>query len=109
MLTITIDEEVQARFQAVAAPEEDFTAFLAAAAQSALARREWQAKGRAEMQAMLDGPKYTQAESRERMRQKYGYTGLTGLTREELEEQGDAILATLPPEKIAEAERLGLI
>lgn len=32
MLTMTIDEEVQARFQAVAAPEADFTAFLAAAA-----------------------------------------------------------------------------
>ena len=109
MLTITIDEKVQARFQAVAAPEEDFAGFLAAAAQDALARREWQAKGRAEMQAMLDGPKYTQAESRERMRQKYGYSGLTHLTHEELEEQGDAILATLPPEKIAEAERLGLI
>ena len=109
MLTITIDEEIETRFQAVAAPEEDFADFLAAAAQDALARREWQAKGRAEMQAMLDGPKYTQAESRERMRQKYGYSGLTHLTHEELEEQGDAILATLPPEKIAEAERLDLI
>ena len=52
------------------------------------------------MQAMLDGPKYTQAESRERMRQKYGYTGLIHLTREEREERGDGILATLPPEKL---------
>ncbi len=59
MLTISIDEKVQARFQAVAAPEEDFAAFLAAAAQEALARREWQAKGRSEMQAMLDNPQRT--------------------------------------------------
>ena len=29
-MTVTIDDEVQARFQAVAAPDEDFSAFLAA-------------------------------------------------------------------------------
>ena len=71
MLTITIDEEVQARFQAVAAPEEDFADFLAAAAQDALARREQQAKGRAEMQALFDGPHRSHAESMAAMRRKY--------------------------------------
>lgn len=109
MLTITIDEEVQARFKALAAPEADFTAFLAAAAQDALDRMERQAKGRTEMQAMLDGPKYTQAESMARMRRKYNLPDFSPLSHEQREAEGDAILAALPQEKIAEAERQGLI
>ena len=109
MLTITIDEKVQARFQAVAAPEEDFAAFLAAAAQDALARREWQAKGRAEMQAMLDGPHRSHAESMAAMRRKYNLPDFSPLSHEERQTKGDAILDALPLEKIAEAERQGLI
>ncbi len=109
MLTITIDEEVQARFKAVAAPEADFTAFLAAAAQDALDRLERQAKGRAEMQAMLDGPKRLHAESMAAMRHKYNLPDFSPLSHEEREAKGDAILAALPPEKIAEAERQGVL
>lgn len=109
MLTVTIDEEVQTRFQAVAAPDKDFSAFLAAAAKDAIARRERQAAGRAEMQAMLDGPHRPHTESMAEMRRKYDLPERTHLTHEELEEQGDAILASLPPERIVEAERLGLI
>lgn len=109
MLTITIDEEVQARFQAVAAPEADFTAFLAAAAQAALDRMEQQAKGRAEIQAMLDGPRRSHAESMATMRRKYNLPDFSPLSHEEREAKGDAILEALPPQKIAEAERQGLI
>ena len=100
---------MQARFQAIAAPDEDFTAFLDAAAKDAIARRERQAVGHAEMQAMLDGPRHTAAEVKERMRLKYGYSDFSHLSHEELEDMGDAILDALPPEKIAEAKRLGLM
>ncbi len=44
MTTITLDDALQARIQAVAAPEEDFQAFIAAAAQDLIARRERQAQ-----------------------------------------------------------------
>ncbi len=110
-LDVTIDEEVQARFQAVAAPDEDFSAFLAAAAKDAIARRERQAAGQAEMQAMLDGPRrrFDPAATYQQYRERYGWSDLSHLSREELEEHGDAILDALPPEKIAEARRLGLI
>jgi len=100
---------VQARFQAVAAPDEDFNAFLDAAARDALARRERQAAGRAEMRAMLDGPRRLHADSMAEMRRKYDLPAPSHLTHDELVEQAEAALAALPPEKIAEAERLGLI
>lgn len=109
MLTVTIDEEVQARFQAIAAPEADFAAFLAAAAQTALDRLEQQAKGRAEMQAMLDGPHRSHVESMAAMRRKYHLPEFSPLSYEEREAKGDALLEALPPEKIAEAERQGLL
>ena len=108
-IDVPIDKEVQTRFQAVAAPDEDFVAFLDAAAMDAIARRERKAAGRAEMQAMLDGPRHTAAEVKVRMRLKYGYSDFSHLSHEELEDMGDAILDAMPPEKIAEAKLLGLI
>ena len=110
-MTVMIDDEVQARFQAVAAPDEDFSAFLAAAAKDAIARRKWEADGRAEMQAMLDGPRhrFDPDATYRKYKEKFGWDDLPPMTTEELEAQGDAILASLPPEKIAEMERLGLI
>ena len=110
-MTVTIDEEVRARFQAVAAPDEDFAVFLSAAAQDAIARRERQAAGAAEMQAMLEGPNRPfDAEATYRQyREKYGWPDLSHLSGDELEDHGDMLLAALPPEKQAEAERLGLI
>lgn len=106
MLTITIDEEVQARFQAVAAPEEGFAAFVAAATQAAIARREWQAKGRAEMQAMLDGPKrpFDAEATYRRYREMYGWEDLSHLSREELQQQAEALFADAPPEQAAQAK-----
>ncbi len=108
-MTVTINEDVQTRFQAVAAPEEDFSAFLAAAAEDAIQRRERQAAGRAEMQAMLDRPRYRHDDSMAEMRRKYNLPNISHLSHDELVEQTKAALAKLPPEKIAEAEHLGLI
>ena len=110
-MTVIINEEVQARFQAVAAPDEDFNAFLEAAAKDALARREYLVRGRAEMQAMLDGPRhrFDPEASYQAYREKYGWADLSHLSREELEEQGDALLDAMTPEKLAEAKRLGWI
>jgi len=110
-LDLTIDEEVQARFRAVAAPDEDFNAFLAAAAKDALARREYQARGRAEMQAMLDGPRrrFDSEATYQAYREKYGWSDLSHLSREEIEERWDALLDASPPEKGVEADRLALV
>lgn len=106
-MTVTIDEEMQARFQAVAAPDEDFAAFLAAAAKDAIARRERQAAGRAEMQAMIDGPWHTMAEVQERARLKYGYSDLSHMTREELADDAERIIAAMDPKVREEMEREG--
>lgn len=62
-----------------------------------------------EGQALLTGPAKPIDESFAATRAKYGIPDLSHLSREELGEQAEAILAALPPEKIAEAERLGLI
>ena len=45
MTTITLDDALQARIRAVAAPEEDFQDFIAAAALELVARRERRADG----------------------------------------------------------------
>ena len=110
-IDVPIDKEVQARFQAVAAPDEDFVAFLDAVAKDAIARRERQAAGRAEMQAMLDGPRrpFDAEAIYQKYREKYGWPDLSHLSHEELEEQGDALLDAMTPEKLAEAKRLGWV
>jgi predicted transcriptional regulator len=109
MTALMVNDEVVSRLEAVAAPEEDVTALAETAMMQFIARRERQAAGRAEMQAMLDGPRRPHTESMAEMRRKYSLPERSHLTHEELEEQGDAVLASLPPERIAEAERLGLI
>ncbi len=99
--TIEIDEETYNGFLAIAEPGEDFAAFVAAAALKALARREYQAAGRAEMQAMLDGPRHRfDAEGTYRSYcEKYGWPDLSHLSREEIEERWDALMDAAPPEK----------
>jgi uncharacterized protein YciI len=67
------------------------------------------AQGRAEGQVLLTGPAHSLDEADERLRAKYNLPDLSHMSRQELAEQADAILTTLPPEKVAEAERLGLI
>ena len=105
--TVTLDDEVQTRFQAIAAPDEALDAFVAAAARDALKRREHEAAGRAEMQAMIDGPWHTLEESNERMRLKYNLPDLSHMTREELEEDGERIIAAMDPQVREKLEREG--
>ena len=111
MTTLMVDDEVVSRLEAVAAPEEDVASLAKTAMLQFIERRERQAAGHAEMQAMLDGPRrpFDPEASYRRYQDKYGWPDLSHLSREELEERGDAILAALPPEKVAEAERLGLM
>ena len=92
MTAFMVNDEVVSRLVAVAAPKENITALVEAAMLEFAAHRERLAAGRAEMQAL-----------------KYGWSDLSHLSGEELEEQGDLILAALPPEKVAEAKRLGLV
>ena len=112
MLTVTIDEEVQARFQAVAAPEEDFAAFLAAAAQempspAANSRPKAAPKCRpclmARAKMLLMQNRWPKCAVSITCRISHLF-----LTRS-VKQKCDAILDALPPEKIAEAERQGVI
>ncbi len=63
MTTLTVDDEVVSRLEAVAAPEEDVTTLAKTAMIQFIERRERQAAGHAEMQAMLDGPRRSHEES----------------------------------------------
>jgi hypothetical protein len=49
------------------------------------------------------------AESFAALREMHGWPDLSHRTREQLAAEAEAILTALPPEKVAEAERLGLI
>lgn len=115
MTTVTLDDALQARIQAVAAPEEDFQAFIAAAAQEMILRRERQARAqqaaRAEAQANLNGPRrpFDAEATYRRYKEKYGWSDLPDASPDQMEAEAEAILAALPPEKIAEAVRMGLL
>ena len=107
--TVTIDQALAARLRALRETHGDLDALVSEALSKAVRRWEREAQGQAEMQAMLDGPWHPFEESHARMRQKFGFPDLSHLTNEELEEQAEATLAEMPAEKIAEAQRLGLI
>ena len=109
MTTVTIDDELATRLRALRDGGDDFNLLVAEALAETVRRWEWEAAGRAEMRAMLDGPRHTLAEAEERTRLKYGFPDLSHLTDDELADQAEATLAALPPEKVAEARRLGLI
>lgn len=108
-MTVTIDEEVKTRFQAVAAPNEDFSAFLAAAVKDAIIRRERQAAARAEAQAILNGPRQpSDSEATYRKYQeKHGLPDLAHLSGEPLLDDTERLIAAMPPEKRAALEREG--
>ncbi len=109
MTTVTIDDELAARLRALRDGSESFNQVVARALAETVRRWEWEAAGRSEMRAMLDGPRHTPAEAEERTRLKYGYPDFSRLTDDELADQAEATLAALPAEKVAEARRLGLI
>jgi predicted transcriptional regulator len=108
MTTVTIDDDLATRLRALRGGGDDFNRLVAEALAETVRRWEWEAAGRAEMRAMLDGPRHTPAEADERLRRKYGFPDLSHLTGDELADQAEATLAALPPEKVAEAQRLGL-
>lgn len=108
MTTVTIDDELATRLRALRDGSDDFNRVVAEALAETVRRWEWEAAGRAEMRAMLDGPHHTSAEADERLRRKYGCPDLSHLTADELADRAEATLAELPSEKVAEARRLGL-
>jgi len=107
--TVTIDKALATRLRALRETHGDLDTLVSEALAEAVRRWEREAQGRAEMQAMLDGPRHSFEESHARMRQKFGFPDLSHLTADELADQAEATLAELPPEKIAEAQRLGRI
>lgn len=106
MTTITIDDALAMRLRTLRGEED-----LDAVAAEAIARtvRDWEreAQGRAEMQAMLDGPHHALAEVDASIRQKHGYPNLSHLTRDELAEQAEQTVAAMDPQVRAELEREG--
>lgn len=115
MTTITLDDALQARIRAACAPEEDFQDFIAAAAQDLIARRERQAQAqqaaRAEAQAILNGPTrpFDPEATYRKYQEKYGWADMPDGPPDQIEAEAEAILAALPPEKLAEAVRQGLL
>ena len=67
------------------------------------------ARARAEAQAILNGPFHTLDEADRRFREKYGMPHLSHLSDEELARSLEDGLAQIDPEKLAEAERQGLL
>ena len=112
MTTVTIDEELQTRVQAVA-PDEDLNGLVRAALQDYVERRERlatkQAAARAEIEAALNGPRRTLAESHAEFRRKHNTPDLSHLTRDELAEDAERIIAAMDPQARAQMEREGLL
>lgn len=106
MTTITLDDALQARIRAVAAPEEDFQTFMAAAAQEMIARRGRRA---AQSQAILNGPRRLLAEADADFRNRHGLPAYSPQPSDELAEEAERLLAAMAPQVRAEMERQGLI
>ncbi len=108
MATVTLDDTLQARFQAVAAPDEDFQAFMAAAGQEIIARRERRA---AEAQAILNGPNhpFDPDAVQRKYQEAYGLSDLSHLSGETLVEDTERLIAAMPAEKRLAMEKAGLL
>ena len=110
MTTVTIDDELAMRLRALRDGGDDFNRVVAEALAETVRRWEWEAAGRAEMQAMLDGPRHLSDPqvAYQRSRTQYGWAeDLSLLTADELADRAEAGLAALSPEKVEEARRLG--
>ena len=106
MTTITIDDALASRLLTLSGKGD-----LDAVAAEAIARtvQDWEreAQGRAEMQAMLDGPRHTLAEVDARIRQKHGYPNLSHLTQDQFAEEAEQAIAAMDLQVRAEMEREG--
>ncbi len=107
MLMVAIDETMAIRLRELQEMDGDLETLVADAVAEKVRRLEREAQGRAEMQAMLDGPWHPVEESHARMRQKFGFPDLSHLTHEELADQAEAAIAAMDPEVRAELEREG--
>lgn len=103
-ITIELSAEVEALLRAEAVqenrPVEDV------AADQLAARYE---RARADALAVLKAPRQTVSESFAAMREKYAIPNLLHLSAKEIEEQAQAALANVSADRIAEAERQGLL
>jgi hypothetical protein len=113
MTTVTIDDGLMEYFRAVVGPEEDVNAFTSEALRALLAQRardsaRWQA-ARTEAQAILSGPRHTLEEVNARVREKYNFPDLSHMTREELADDAERIIAAMDPDVRAAMEREGLL
>ncbi len=107
MTTITIDDELQSRFQAVAAPEEDVIALAKAAMTEFIARREQEAIARAEAQAHLSGPSRPFAEADAAFRHRHGLPEYTPLSADKRADEAERVIAAMEPQVRQELERDG--
>ena len=117
-MPLDLPPDLEARLRVAAeARGEEYNRYAVAVLADALARdaaatEAWE-RARAEAQAILNGPfhPFDPVADRKRLKEKYGIEieDLSHLSDEELDAQANATLAALPPEKRAEAERLGLI
>ena len=111
--TVAFSKALQERLRAVARPEETLEALLETMAQEFIARREreaarWEA-ARAQAQADLNGPFRPHAESIALAYRRLSVLPPPARSPEEIDAEAEAFLDSLPPEKIAELERLGLL
>ena len=109
MTTVTIDDALATRLRLLGDKSDDLNALVADMLAEGLRLREQRAAGRAEMQAMLDGPRHTLAESHARMCLKHGFPDLSHLTRDELAEDAERIIAAMDPQVRSELEQEGLL
>ena len=107
MTTVTIDDALATRLLTVRGTDSDLNALAAEAIAKPVRDWEREAQGRAEMQAMLDGPHHTLSEVEARIGQKHGYPSLLHLTRDQLAEEAEQVVATMDPQVRTELEREG--
>ncbi len=107
MPTVIIDETLATRLRELQEADGDLETLVAEALAEKVRQLEREAQGRAEMQAMLDGPHHSLEETHARIRQKFGFPDLSHLTRDELTDQAEAVIAAMDPEVRAELEREG--
>lgn len=84
MTTITIDDALATRLRDLRGGKDNFNRVVTEALAETVRRWEWEAAGRAELRAMLDGPHHTPAEAEERTRRKHSDPDFTLLAAEEL-------------------------
>ena len=111
-MTITIDDKLALRLRALRVESDDLNQVVADALAETARRWEWEAAGRAEMKRVLESPRLPAdpEAAYQKSREKHGWVeDLSDLTDAELADRYDVGLASLSPDKAAEAQRIGLL